>query len=150
MQATGITLTFLGLYLYDRSSDSSHADRRASRLQMRADESTLLPLVAEKKFDDVGHNFSGNVSVPKAPAAGFSTAAAVAAVAEEGARFANGSASGLSYAYVGSGGGDEKANGFSSGQMDAKGVDTWLAAGTKQEDTWKASDLAHQHSVTVT
>lgn len=49
IQALGIGLTFLGLYLYDRISDSSHADRRASRIQMREDESLLLPLVSEKK-----------------------------------------------------------------------------------------------------
>ena len=43
VQAAGIALTFLGLYLYDRTSDASKADRRARNVQMRA-ERPLLPL----------------------------------------------------------------------------------------------------------
>ena len=59
VQAGGITLTFLGLYLYDRSSDSSNADRRASRMQMRPDDN-LLPLVTEKKTDDRPPTYAGS------------------------------------------------------------------------------------------
>lgn len=48
LQGVGIVLTFLGLYLYDRTSDANRADRRAKLLQMN--QSTLLPL-HEKPFE---------------------------------------------------------------------------------------------------
>ncbi|KAK5988689.1 Putative transporter C83.11 [Cladobotryum mycophilum] len=43
MQAVGIALTFLGLYLYDRTSESNKADRRARTMQTRGG-TPLLPL----------------------------------------------------------------------------------------------------------
>ena len=43
LQAAGIALTFLGLYLYDRTSDSAKADRRA-RLEQERIEQPLLPV----------------------------------------------------------------------------------------------------------
>jgi solute carrier family 35 protein E1 len=43
IQGVGICLTFLGLYLYDRTSDASRADRRARALQQAP--GSLLPLV---------------------------------------------------------------------------------------------------------
>ena len=42
VQAVGIGLTFLGLYLYDRTSDASKADRRAKMEQLKLD--PLLPI----------------------------------------------------------------------------------------------------------
>ncbi|KAF1810084.1 TPT-domain-containing protein [Eremomyces bilateralis CBS 781.70] len=42
-QGFGIFLTFLGLYLYDRTSDAARADRRAKMFQPQAE--PLLPLV---------------------------------------------------------------------------------------------------------
>ena len=42
IQAVGIFLTFIGLYLYDRTSDASKADRRARLEQLKTQ--TLLPL----------------------------------------------------------------------------------------------------------
>lgn len=46
LQAVGIALTFLGLYLYDRTSDSAKADRRA-RLEQERIEQPLLPITAQ-------------------------------------------------------------------------------------------------------
>lgn len=46
IQAFGLVLTFLGLYLYDRTSDASKADKRAKAMQSRSG-STLLPLAAD-------------------------------------------------------------------------------------------------------
>ncbi|KAG8526231.1 uncharacterized protein KY384_000224 [Bacidia gigantensis] len=43
VQAAGIALTFLGLYLYDRTSDASKADRRA-KLELSTKHEPLLPL----------------------------------------------------------------------------------------------------------
>ena len=53
VQAAGIVLTFVGLYLYDRTSDAAKADRRA-RLRSEA---TLLPLATnhhQSSFPNVG------------------------------------------------------------------------------------------------
>jgi solute carrier family 35, member E1 len=46
IQGAGIGLTFLGLYLYDRTSDAAKADRRARVQQMRSDtvNQNLLPV----------------------------------------------------------------------------------------------------------
>lgn len=49
IQGVGIALTFLGLYLYDRTSDAPKADRRAKVFGMK-EQSTLLPL-HEKPFE---------------------------------------------------------------------------------------------------
>ncbi|SLM34328.1 triose-phosphate transporter [Lasallia pustulata] len=46
VQAAGIALTFLGLYLYDRTSDAAKADRRARLEQLRGD-GPLLPLALD-------------------------------------------------------------------------------------------------------
>ncbi|KOS18600.1 putative transporter [Escovopsis weberi] len=43
IQAVGIALTFLGLYLYDRTSESNKADRKAKLMQPRG-ASSILPL----------------------------------------------------------------------------------------------------------
>ncbi|KAK4144082.1 triose-phosphate transporter family-domain-containing protein [Dichotomopilus funicola] len=44
IQAVGIALTFLGLYLYDRSSERNKADQRARSLTETRRQATLLPL----------------------------------------------------------------------------------------------------------
>lgn len=47
IQACGFVLTFLGLYLYDRTSDAAKADKRAKALQSKS-QGTLLPLTTDK------------------------------------------------------------------------------------------------------
>ncbi|KAF2800474.1 ER to Golgi transport protein-like protein [Melanomma pulvis-pyrius CBS 109.77] len=47
VQAGGFFLTFVGLYLYDRTSDAAKADRRAKALQSKS-QGTLLPLTTDK------------------------------------------------------------------------------------------------------
>jgi solute carrier family 35 protein E1 len=44
IQAVGIALTFLGLYLYDRTSESNRADRKARMMTESRTASPLLPL----------------------------------------------------------------------------------------------------------
>lgn len=44
IQAVGISLTFLGLYLYDRTSESNRADRKARMMAQSPRGSPLLPL----------------------------------------------------------------------------------------------------------
>jgi len=48
IQAAGIALTFLGLYLYDRTSDASKADRKAKLAQMKLE--PLLPTATGPSF----------------------------------------------------------------------------------------------------
>ncbi|KAJ4314576.1 hypothetical protein N0V94_006403 [Neodidymelliopsis sp. IMI 364377] len=47
-QAFGFVLTFIGLYLYDRTSDAAKADKRARALQSKS-QGTLLPLATDVK-----------------------------------------------------------------------------------------------------
>lgn len=44
IQAVGIALTFLGLYLYDRTSESNKADRKARNMAETGNNTPLLPL----------------------------------------------------------------------------------------------------------
>lgn len=62
LQAAGIALTFLGLYLYDRTSDSAKANRRA-RLESLSIEKPLLPLSKKDAICDETQTstFSSNV-----------------------------------------------------------------------------------------
>jgi hypothetical protein len=48
IQAFGLLLTFVGLYLYDRTSDSSKADKRAKAMHSKS-QGTLLPLATDLK-----------------------------------------------------------------------------------------------------
>lgn len=48
LQAVGIALTFLGLYLYDRTSDSNKADRKARAMVERSSGEPLLPVNAQQ------------------------------------------------------------------------------------------------------
>lgn len=48
VQGFGLVLTFIGLYLYDRTSDAAKADKRAKLLQSKA-QGTLLPLATDRK-----------------------------------------------------------------------------------------------------
>lgn len=48
VQAFGFVLTFVGLYLYDRTSDAAKADKRARALQLKS-QGTLLPLATDVK-----------------------------------------------------------------------------------------------------
>lgn len=48
IQAFGLMLTFVGLYLYDRTSDAAKVDKRAKAMHSKA-QGTLLPLVTDVK-----------------------------------------------------------------------------------------------------
>lgn len=54
MQAFGILLTFLGLYLYDRTSESNKADRKARSLSQTPGAVPLLPVVSGEFAPRVG------------------------------------------------------------------------------------------------
>ncbi|KAH8160130.1 hypothetical protein CIB48_g8114 [Xylaria polymorpha] len=124
IQAVGIALTFLGLYLYDRTSDSNKADRRAQLLnQSSAGNGPLLPLsTAPGTVAPAGEGpiYGSPISMytGKMPYA-----------------YANGRASapGAVEDFKKS---DENGRTRQRGSSNA----AWLAPGTKQEETWKRGD----------
>lgn len=62
IQAVGIALTFLGLYLYDRSSESNRADRKARLMTESRAGSPLLPL--EERPSRPGSSMNGAAARP--------------------------------------------------------------------------------------
>lgn len=125
IQALGIALTFLGLYLYDRTSESNKADRRVRMMAQTATPAPLLPI-----------NTSHSSSHPT-PAAGESSAHPY----NEGSYFSPFGSRDDSKKT------DELPNG-SRGRQRGNSSAAWLAPGTKQEDTWRASS-ANNRSVGV-
>ncbi|OCK80273.1 ER to Golgi transport protein-like protein [Lepidopterella palustris CBS 459.81] len=116
VQGFGIALTFLGLYLYDRTSDAAKADRRARLLQSRQ-QGTVLPITIEKLPLD---NFSASPATMSASPTPYATA--------------NGT---VDYSLR-----DEKRN-DDAGPGRSRGVSNgrWLPPGTKQEDTWRIGNM---------
>ncbi|KAK4631565.1 Putative transporter [Fulvia fulva] len=122
VQGFGFALTFVGLYLYDRTSDAEKADKRA-REQGESKE-PLLPLnVADAKKSD-GPTFTQS---PMSADIGQSFAGR--------SGYMNGDPNG-------SGPGRPYANGSPS----ANGVPISMPPGTKAEETWNKGDVARQHS----
>lgn len=74
VQGCGIVLTFLGLYLYDRTSDAAKADKRARALQAKS-QGSLLPLTTDKlprngfMASPQPMSANGNVHFPSIPEA---------------------------------------------------------------------------------
>ena len=62
MQALGIALTFVGLYLYDRTSDTQKAERKAKIEESRS-EAPLLPLSMGPKGQSHSQFFTNSASV---------------------------------------------------------------------------------------
>lgn len=119
LQAVGIALTFLGLYLYDRTSESNKADRKVRMMAQTKTPAPLLPTNAQLPQRGSNHT---------TPNAGGSSAHPY----NEG--------------YFGpmSAVDDSKKNDENTGRGRARGQSNagWLAPGTKQEDTWRNGDRA--------
>lgn len=124
IQAVGIGLTFLGLYLYDRTSDSNKADRRAQSLsQSPAGNAPLLPLaVARSKIALVE-----GVPICDSPATLYNGKTPYPHVNGHGP--ASSTTENLKKS-------DENGRTRQRGSSNA----AWLAPGTKQEETWKRGD----------
>ena len=111
LQAAGIALTFLGLYLYDRTSDSAKANQRA-KMESLSIERPLLPLnnkdatCDEPPMSIFSNNIFGNVN---SHVIGDGKKADAAGPGRQRAR-----------SQVGS---------------------SWRAPGTRQEETWTPRDL---------
>ncbi|OHE96162.1 triose-phosphate transporter [Colletotrichum orchidophilum] len=115
LQGVGILLTFVGLYLYDRTHDRDKADRKAKMMEIK--EEPLLPLNTKDAL-----NASQNAPVFESPM--------VSAGAFQS--FSNG--------HSPHGEDAKKSDGPSSGRARGASNAAWLAPGTKQEDTWRFGD----------
>lgn len=126
IQAFGIALTFFGLYLYDRTSGSSKADRKAKLLATTTE--ALLPLNTRvPTFIGASNGFTASpmqMSVPRSDSP----------YSVNGYAINNGQPNGSEKRDD-----DVLRNGARPrGSSNA----TWLPAGTKQEDTWRLRDSA--------
>ena len=129
VQAVGIALTSVGLYLYDRTSDAAKADRRAKLDQLKATE-PLLPL-AESHLEPPG-SASANVFVA-------SPVSATTGQVYGGAPFANGVHAD-----------EKKADAAGAGRpRGASNTAGWLPPGTRQEETWRPHDVVSANGVSV-
>lgn len=116
VQAGGIALTFLGLYLYDRTSDSAKADRRAKLEQLRT-ERPLLPLAAR------------DMAIAESPlSAGLSGMLPNGHVGHNARDEKRND--------------DARPRASRSTSATSKLNATWLPPGTRQEETWRPRDLA--------
>lgn len=119
VQAAGIALTFLGLYLYDRTSDASKADRRAKIEGLRGD-APLLPLQNHTP------SILGNSALTQTPVSA-SSGNNIFSVAKG---FVSGEEK---RSYAPTPGRPNQGPGASANQ--------WLPPGTRQEETWRPRDL---------
>ncbi|KAK2047353.1 triose-phosphate transporter [Colletotrichum somersetense] len=116
LQGVGILMTFLGLYLYDRTHDRDKADRKAKMMEIK--EEPLLPLNTSDAF-----NANQNAPVYESPMV----------TAGPFQSFSNGPSPRRSED-------SKKSDGPSNGRARGASNAAWLAPGTKQEDTWRFGD----------
>lgn len=120
LQAAGIGLTFLGLYLYDRSSEKNKADQRARTMTDTTGERPLLPL-------DVRHASMAAGNLQPSPV--YENQASVGQsphVYTSPHSYTNGDG--------------KKSDDFGRGRGAANANAAWLPPGTKQEETWRVTD----------
>lgn len=125
LQGGGIALTFLGLYLYDRTSDSAKADRRAKLETLRID-TPLLPISSKDAvIEESPLNMAmGNIPLPT----------------HAGNMFKNTNGDAFRDA--------KKADASGPGRPRTRSHNEtpWLPPGTKQEETWNSRDLSRNLS----
>lgn len=119
VQAAGIGLTFLGLYLYDRTSDADKADRKA-RLAEMSRTTPLLPVVTDY-LPQRQPSPSRGPGYAESPMSMFPS---------QGAPATNG--------HLGESKREDGPGRPGSGQSGSH----WLPPGTKQEETWHPGDGA--------
>lgn len=130
IQGVGIALTFIGLYLYDRTSDTAKAERRAKLLQIKTP--TLLPLSEPPSRPNESHHPESTLSATSGQLYGR----------------ANGLVHGLNGSIV-----EEKVmssagTGRPRGSSSAKG---WPSSNTtREEDSWRPPGVAvPSHTVPI-
>lgn len=123
-QGFGFFLTFLGLYLYDRTSDADKQDRKVREKDAAGDH--LLPLsVGDAKKNDAGPGFT----------------ASPLGMSNGGHSF--GGMSGYAIGASDAGSGPGRPNNAS---LTANGSPASLALGTKAQETWSPGDRAREHT----
>lgn len=132
VQAFGIALTILGLYLYDRTSDAARADKRARALQQ--DKDTLLPLSLGGVNGDAKRNDGGPSPYAASPA-GYGLPA------PPGSQPAPSFAPGVFASVNADAGKGRQGSNASPG--------SWLPPGTRAEETWTTEDLARNSQSSV-
>ncbi|KAK3293303.1 triose-phosphate transporter family-domain-containing protein [Chaetomium fimeti] len=134
VQAVGIALTFLGLYLYDRSSDKNKADQRARSMTETRREAMLLPLSTK-------HTLPAGPGAQVGPALFESPVGVGEPVA--GHAYTQGSAAAAAFASSGVVADTKKsddAGGRGGGRNRGMSNAAWRPPGTRQEDTWRTGD----------
>ena len=145
IQAVGIALTALGLYLYDRANESNKADKRARSLSQstraRGGEMPLLPLntsqAAALGQGQAASLFASPLSMTttSAPASNLNPAPYTYAYTNGHTALANGAGDDSKKSD------DVRSSSATPGGGRQRGNSTaWLPPGTKQEDTWRHSD----------
>ncbi|KAK4223027.1 triose-phosphate transporter family-domain-containing protein [Podospora fimiseda] len=129
LQAVGIALTFLGLYLYDRSSEKNKADQRARSMTETRRAQSILPLnsvVSAAPPVTVGGYSNGGY--------GYSNGAAATILSRP--------SSALDVSKKTDGDGP-----LGGGRQRGASNAAWLAPGTRAEDTWRKGDGANGHVI---
>lgn len=112
LQAVGIALTFFGLYLYDRTSDSNKADRKARMMDIK--EESLLPTTNQTAGGPVFESpISSTGPVPYTNGYGIPPADD-----------------------------RKKSDDFRTGRPRGASTSMWRPPGTKQEETWRPRELS--------
>jgi solute carrier family 35 protein E1 len=144
VQAVGIALTFLGLYLYDRSSEKNKADQRARSMTETRREAMLLPLSTKHVLPSMtapgGGQQAGVGPLPmfESPVGMGDSAAAMAA----GHAYTHGSAAAAAFASSSVVADTKKSDdvGGRGGRNRGMSNAAWRPPGTRQEDTWRTGD----------
>lgn len=120
VQASGILMTFVGLYLYDRTNDAARADKRMRAMRQQP----LLPMIkADQKANGEQHQFTASpIDMLKPPSA-------------------RGRRSPLGWNTASENDGKRRTSNESKERKE-KSDPGWLAPGTRQEATWGNSDLS--------
>ncbi len=137
IQAVGIALTALGLYMYDRANESNKADRRARLMsQNNLRDQPLLPLNTSQGGGGASSGLqTQGAAVFDSP---ISMSMSMSGTATPHAHtYTNG------HSALANGAGDDlkKSDDVHSGLGRQRGNSTaWLPPGTKQEETWRFED----------
>ncbi|KAK4205652.1 triose-phosphate transporter family-domain-containing protein [Triangularia verruculosa] len=146
LQAVGICLTFLGLYLYDRSSEKNRADQKARRMtgeSLKQSEGGILPLSVKNGVMTTSPQEMNGGGVLGRGGYGYN------GFSGGGYGYTNGRSSPnpppqprpVSSGVVN--GDSKKSDDYAVGKR-ARGASNaaWLAPGTRAEETWRAGDNA--------
>ena len=130
IQAVGIGLTFLGLYLYDRTSESNKADKKARTAGSSTTAAPLLPL------NTANMNNTGNAALASAGAGFFQSPLSAGPRRDSqpyNTAFSHGANS------------DPKKTEDLPGRPRGASSAGWVPPGTRAEDTWRAGDQQAVH-----